>query len=102
MKKTASFLLAFLLLISLVHFSCAAEKIVQLTVPGCFSWGANKRIGAILSNVGGIKKYTTQQPNILIIAFDDEKTTLDVIVKALKEGTFPVQGKPVYRSTYPD
>ncbi|HLZ19065.1 MAG TPA: hypothetical protein VKO67_05605 [Smithellaceae bacterium] len=51
--------------------------------------------------MSGVKKYTTKQPNILIIAFDDEKTTLDAIVKALGEGTFPVQGKPVYRSAYP-
>jgi len=36
-----------------------------------------------------------------MIAFDDEQTSLDVITKALREGTFPVKGKPVYLKAFP-
>jgi len=36
-----------------------------------------------------------------VIAFDDEKTNLDVIVKALSEGTFPAKGNPVYLKAFP-
>jgi hypothetical protein len=36
-----------------------------------------------------------------MIAFDDERTNLDVITKALREGSFPVDGKPVYLKAFP-
>jgi hypothetical protein len=38
----------------------------------------------------------------VIIAFDDEKTSVEVIEKKLKEGTFPVKGNPVYLKAFPD
>ncbi len=37
MKKISGFLLVFLMLVSMANMALAAEKIVQLTVPGCFS-----------------------------------------------------------------
>lgn len=37
MKKTVCILLAFLTLMALANVAFAVEKIVQLTVPGCFS-----------------------------------------------------------------
>jgi hypothetical protein len=37
MKKISSLLLAFLFLLSVAAIAGAAEKIVQLTVPGCYS-----------------------------------------------------------------
>lgn len=37
MKKIVGTILALLMLVSLAGSACAAEKIVQLTVPGCFS-----------------------------------------------------------------
>lgn len=37
MKKTASIFLALLMIVSMANTALAAEKIVQLTVPGCFS-----------------------------------------------------------------
>jgi hypothetical protein len=37
-----------------------------------------------------------------VIAFDDDQTSLDVILKALREGTFPVKGKTVYLKEFPD
>jgi exonuclease VII small subunit len=32
----------------------------------------------------------------VIVTFDDEQTTLKIIVRKLEEGTFPLDGKPVY------
>jgi len=32
----------------------------------------------------------------LIITFDDEKTTLNIIIGELKKGEFIVKGKPVF------
>lgn len=49
----------------------------------------------------GVSKHQTRQPNILIVAFDDEKTNMNSIRQALKEGTFFVQGKPVYLKAFP-
>ncbi len=37
MKKIASLFLTFIFLMSLANIAGAAERIVQLTVPGCFS-----------------------------------------------------------------
>lgn len=37
MKKIVCILLAFLMLMALVNVAFAAERIVQLTVPGCLS-----------------------------------------------------------------
>jgi hypothetical protein len=37
MKKTVSLLLMLLLLMSLADTAFAAQRIVQLTVPGCFA-----------------------------------------------------------------
>lgn len=38
---------------------------------------------------------------MLIIAFDDEKTSVEVIIKALSEGKFPVKDKPAYLKALP-
>ena len=81
---------------SLANIAVAAERIVQLTIPGCFSWGASKRIGTILKKIDGVKTHERRQPNILIITFDDERTSLEIVTDKLKEGTFAVKGKPVY------
>ena len=37
MKKTLCVLWALLMIVTLANMACAAEKIVKLTVPGCFS-----------------------------------------------------------------
>ncbi len=47
-------------------------------------------------------KHQTRPPNLLIIAFDDQKTDLDEISDRLKQGTFYVKGKPVWLKTYPE
>jgi hypothetical protein len=44
----------------------------------------------------GIKKHENKDPNLLIITFDDKKTTLKIIIDELKKGSFVVNGEPEY------
>ena len=96
MKKTFT---AFLILILLTAFSGAAgaaERIVQLTIPGCAAWGAAHRIGAILKEIKGVSKYQFQENNLLVITFDDKIVTLNVIIGELNKGGNKIKGEPVY------
>jgi hypothetical protein len=96
MKKILSVFLGLGLVIALSGVAFAAEKVVQLAVPGCSSWNSNARIGAILKKIDGVKKFENRGHDLLVITFDDEKTTLGVIVDELKKGKFAATGEPVY------
>ena len=74
----------------------ADERIVQLTVPNCSSWNSSARIGAILKKINGVKKHKNEGHDLLIITFDDDKTTVNIIVNELKKEKFSVNGDPVY------
>ena len=95
-KKAVTIFLVFLLIAGPAVTAAAAEKIVRMKVPGCFTLGAGRRIGAILKKIDGVKKHRLERPDILIVLYDDEKTTLEVITGALEGGNFPVRGRPVY------
>jgi hypothetical protein len=43
-----------------------------------------------------VKKHESKQPDLLIITFDDEQVTLNMIINELKKGKFIVAGDPVY------
>jgi hypothetical protein len=43
-----------------------------------------------------VKKNESKGHDILIVTFDDEKTTLATITNELKKGKFPVTGEPIY------
>lgn len=96
MKKTLSLFLTLILLAAFLGVALAEERIVQLTIPGCSAWGSEKRIGTILKKVNGVKKHVNKGHDLLIITFDDEKTTLNIIIDELKKGKFTVSGNPVY------
>jgi hypothetical protein len=96
MKKIFNGFLGLSLFIALSSVAFAAEKVVQLDVPGCRPCGAAARINAIMKKLDGIKKYENKDQNLLIITFDDEKTTLNLIIDELKKGKFSVNGEPVY------
>jgi hypothetical protein len=96
MKKILSVFLGLSFLIALSSVAFAAEKMVQLDVPGCRPCGAAARINAIMKKINGVKKYENKDHDLLIITFDDEKTTLNMIIDALKKGKFSVNGEPVY------
>jgi hypothetical protein len=74
----------------------AAEKVVQLNVPGCRPCGAAARINAIMKKINGVTKYENKDHDLLIVTFDDEKTTLNMIIDELKKGKFVVNGEPAY------
>ena len=96
MKKILSVFLTLILLAAFCGVALGGESIVQLTVPGCSAWNSNARIGSILKKVDGVKKHENKGHDLLIITFDDEKTTLNMIVDELKKGKFVVNGEPVY------
>ena len=96
MKKILSFFLTVVFLISFSGLALAAERIVQLTIPGCSSWGSNSRIGSILKKIDGVTKHENQGHDLLIITFDDEKTTLNIIIDELSKGQFSSASDPVY------
>jgi hypothetical protein len=96
MKKILSVLLGLSFVIALSSLAFAAEKVVQLDVPGCRPCGAAARINAIMKKINGVKKYENKDHDLLIITFDDEKTALNMIIDELKKGKFVVTGEPVY------
>ena len=96
MKKILSVFLTLTLLATFCGVALGGERIVQLTVPGCSAWNSNARIGSILKKVDGVKKHENKGHDLLIITFDDEKTTLNMIISELKKGRFVVNGEPVY------
>ena len=96
MKRILSVFLGLSTLIVLSSVAFAAEKMVQLDVPGCRPCGAAARINTIMKKVDGVKKYVNKDHDLLIITFDDEKTTLNIIINELKKGNFIVNGEPVY------
>jgi hypothetical protein len=96
MKKIFSVLLGLSFLIAFTSVAFAAEKVVQLDVPGCRPCGAAARINAIMKKINGVKKYENKDHDLLVITFDDEKTTLQMIIDDLKKGKFVVNDKPVY------
>jgi hypothetical protein len=96
MKKILSIFLGLSFLIASSSVAFAAEQVVQLNVPGCRPCGAAARINAIMQKINGIKKYENKDHDLLIITFDDEKTTLNIIIDELKKGKFVINGEPVY------
>lgn len=96
MKKILGVFLGLSFIIALSSVAFAAEKVVQLNVPGCRPCGAAARINAIMKKINGVKKYENKDHDLLIITFDDEKTALNMIIDELKKGKFVVTGEPVY------
>jgi len=43
-----------------------------------------------------VKKHENKGHDLLLITFDDEKTTLNIIIDELKKGKFNVSGDPIY------
>ena len=73
----------------------AGEKTVKLTVPGCKWAGTAARVGTILKGIDGVSKAATDpEKHTATVTFDDTKSTLEAIKKALADGGFPVEGAP--------
>jgi copper chaperone CopZ len=96
MKKTFFTFIILTILASFLSVAVAAERIVQLTVPGCVACGASHRIGAILKETKGVIKYQFGNKDLLTVTFDDKITALDTIISKLEKGGNKINGKPVY------
>jgi hypothetical protein len=74
----------------------AGERVVQLNLAGCADCNATVRIEKILKKTKGVKKYLNKGHGLLIITFDDEITTLNIIVDQLKRGKLFVEGEAIF------
>jgi len=73
----------------------AAEKTVELTVPGCAWMTTFLMVSSILEGINGVLEYAVDPANhTATVTFDNKKTTVDKIEKALSDGEFPVEGDP--------
>jgi hypothetical protein len=53
-------------------------------------------MGSILRSTDGVGKFEMPKEGVVVITFDDRKTTVAKIVQTLEKGRFTVKGKPVY------
>ena len=96
MKKGSGMFLVCIFLTCIGSVVFAKERTVQLDIPGCSTWKSNARIGSILKQIDGVKKYENRGNNTLEITFDDEKVTINMIIDVLKKEKFSVTGEPIY------
>lgn len=96
MKKPLVLFLCLIFVETITNSAFAAEKVVQLNVPGCRPCGATARLEKILKKIDGVKKHENKDHDLLIITFDDEKTNLQAIIDELKKEDFVIKGKPSY------
>lgn len=96
-KKKVVFIIALAAIFSLAasfQLVLAGQKAVKLKVPGCVWPGTAARVGSILKGVNGVADYETDtKNNTATVRFDDEKTDVAAIKKALADGGFPVEGE---------
>ncbi|HOF04360.1 MAG TPA: hypothetical protein PK175_01285 [Syntrophales bacterium] len=53
-------------------------------------------MGSVLKNVAGMISYEMPSAGLVVVVFDDQRTSPAKIVRAMENGRFTVQGKPVY------
>lgn len=96
MKRLLSIFSGLIFLVLFYGVAGAAEKVVQLNVPGCRPCGAARYIDKVVNKIDGVTKHETKENDLLIITFDDKKTSIKVIVDRLKKEHLPVKGKPKF------
>ena len=74
----------------------AEERIIQINLSGCSDCDADNKIAKILKKTKGVKKHENKGHGLLIITFDDEVTTLNIIINQLKRGKLFVEGEPIF------
>ena len=96
MKKKLMILVIAIFLAITGGQALAKERMIKLTIPGCAAWGSKSRIGAILSEIKGVKRYDFVQRDFLVITYDDKMTSFNTIARELKKGGKEIKEKPVY------
>ena len=95
-KKKVVFIIVLvaIFILSAYQLVLAGQKTVKLKVPGCVWPGTAARVGSILKGVDGVSNFETDTKNhTATVWFDDEKTDVSAIEKALADGGFPAEGE---------
>jgi len=95
MGKIITVLLLFICLI-VPSPAFAEERVVQLNLSGCADCNATARIEKILKQTKGVKRHVNKGHGMLIITFNDEITTLNIIINELKRGKLFVEGDVIF------
>jgi hypothetical protein len=95
MKKIIKIILLFVCF-AVPSMAFAKDRVVQLNLSGCADCNADVRIGAILKKTKGVKRYKNKGHGLLIITFNDEITTLNVIINELSRGKLFVEGEAIF------
>lgn len=96
MQKIISLTLFLFICLAVSSTAFAGERDVQLSLSGCADCGADARAGAILKKTKGVKKFENKGHGLLIITFDDEITTFNIIINELKKGKLFVDGEAIF------
>jgi hypothetical protein len=74
----------------------AEERIVQLNLSGCADCNATDKMKIIMKKTKGVKKHEYKGHGLLVVTFNDEITTLNIIISQLKRGKLFVEGEPIF------
>jgi len=96
MKKIIETIFLLFICVTIPSVAFAEERIVQLNLSGCADCNANARIGKILKKTKGVKSHENKGHGLLIITFNDEITTLNIIINELKRGKLFVEGEAIF------
>jgi hypothetical protein len=96
MKKIVRAVLLMFICLTVSLPAWAGERIVQLNLSGCADCNATEKIKAILKKTKGVKKHENKGHGLPIITFDDEITTLNIIINQLKRGKLFVEGEQIF------
>jgi hypothetical protein len=96
MNKTIANVLILFIWLAFSSIVLAGERIVQLNLSGCADCNADNKIGAILKKTKGVKKHENKGHGLLVVTFEDEITTLPIIINQLKRGKLFVEGEPIF------
>jgi len=50
----------------------------------------------ILNKINGIIRHEFKKPDLVIINFDNERTSLEAITEVLQKGNFHITGEPLF------
>ncbi len=96
MANIINIILLIIICLVVPSMAFAEERVVQLNLSGCADCNATARIEKILKKTKGVKKHINKGHGLLIITFDDEITTLNIIVNELKRGKLFVEGEVIF------
>lgn len=76
--------------------SLAGERVVQLNLSGCAECNSSSRAERILKKTKGVINFENKGHGMFLVAFNDETTTLNIIISELKKGKLFVEGETIF------